>query len=148
MSFDHVFIVRHGDIVSMVPIVLPWLEKMATWTRGRRSMDDIVTRLLNMECNLWVTLNAQKKANGALVTKVEAYPRMRMLHVLHCAGETGHMEAVADEVYTALDEFAKFSHCAGVEFIGRPGWEKYVKDRGYAVKSVTYQKFFEGVPHG
>jgi hypothetical protein len=144
MSNQRVFIVKPGDVVGMIPSVLGWLQKMATWTRGRRTVDDIVTRILNMECVLWVTLGADYRPNGALITKVEKYPRMCMLHVLHCAGDKGHMEEVADEVYAALDAFAKFNHCSGVEFIGRPGWERHVKERGFEVRSVTYQKFFEG----
>lgn len=144
---QRVYIVSHGDVVRMVPILLPWLQKMALWTRGRRTVDDIIKRVLMLESNLWVTLNEEGQPNGALITKIEAYPRLNMLHVLHCAGERGHMDDVADEVYGALDSFAKFNHCGGVEFIGRPGWEKHVKGRGYEVKSVTYQKFFEGAPH-
>lgn len=140
----HLYIVSQGDIVSKLQVIHPWLQKMAAWTRGRRTMDDIVRRLLNMETNLWITLNAEGKPSGALITQIERYPRMYMLQVLHCAGERGHMEFVADEVYDALDAFAKFNKCAGVEFIGRPGWEPHVKKRGYEVRSVTYQKFFEG----
>lgn len=142
-----VYIARTEDVPDLVPALLPWLQKMALWTRGRRSVEDIIKRVLMLETNLWVTLDANGAPNGALVTKVEIYPRMRMLHVLHCAGDRGHMEEVADEVYGSLDAFAKFTHCGGVEFIGRPGWEKHVKDRGYEVKSVTYQRFFEGAPH-
>lgn len=144
---QRVYIVGQGDIVAMIPTILPWLQKMATWTRGRRSVDDIVKRLLSMESNLWVTLGTDGEPTGALVTKIEAYPRMRMLQVLHCAGEPGHMEEVADEVYPALDQFAHFNHCSGVEFIGRPGWERHVKARGFEVRSVTYQKFFEEGRH-
>jgi len=147
MSTQRVYVVSVGDVVGIVPTLLPWLQKLAAWTRGRRTVDDIVTRVLNQESNLWVTLDGDLQPSGALVTKIEVYPRMRMLHVLHCAGDRGHMEQVADEVYPALDAFAKFNHCAGVEFIGRPGWEKHVKESGYEVRSVTYQKFFEESAH-
>jgi hypothetical protein len=146
MSMQRVFVVSSGDVVSMLPTIMPWLHKMAHWTNGRRSVDDIVQRVLNMESVLWITLTEDGKPSGALITKIEAYPRMRMLHVLHCAGEKGQMDGVADEMYAALDAFAKFNHCVGVEFIGRPGWQKHVEPRGYTVKSISYQKFFEGVP--
>jgi hypothetical protein len=141
-----IFIVSQGDVVSVLPTVMPWLHKMAHWTNGRRTVDDIVRRILNMECVLWITMDASSTPNGALVTSVETYPRMKMLHILHCAGEKNQMVGVADEMYEALDAFAKFNHCAGIEFIGRPGWEKHVKSRGYDVKSVSFQKFFEGAP--
>jgi hypothetical protein len=141
---QRVYIVRPGDVVTMLPTVMPYLEKMGKWTGGRRTVDDIVRRVLNLECNLWVTLGKDGLANGALVTKVEEYPLMKMLHILHCAGEKGQMEGLEDELYEAYDSFAKFNHCIGVEFIGRPGWKKYVEPRGYKLKSVSYEKRFEG----
>ena len=142
MTMQRVFIVRPGDIVTMLPAVLPYLEKMGKWTGGRRTVDDLVRRILNMECNLWVTLAADGETNGAIITKVEEYPQIRMLHILHAAGEKNHMSELEDELYAAYDAFAKFNHCLGVEFTGRPGWKKYVESRGYKLKSVSYEKLF------
>jgi len=147
MNSQRVFVVRPGDVSDMIPMVMPWLLKMARWTRGRRTVDDIVRRVLNMESVLWITLAEDGKPSGAMVTKVEAYPQMKMLQVLHMASDTGQMDEIADELYEALDAFAKFNHCAGVEFVGRPGWQKYVEPRGYTTKSVMYQRFFEGAQH-
>lgn len=144
---QRVYIVSVDDIIPMLPTLGPWLTKMAKWTRGRRTVEDIIARVMRQESVLWVTLGATGRLSGALITAVEQYPRMRMLQVLHCAGERGHMEEVADEVYNAIDAFAMFNKCAGVEFIGRPGWEPHVAKRGYEVRSVTFQKFFEGEPH-
>ena len=45
---QRVFIVSPGDVVMTIPTVLPWLAKMAKWTNGRRSIDDIVQRILNL----------------------------------------------------------------------------------------------------
>jgi len=140
---QRVFVVRPGDVVAMLPSVMPYLEKMKRWAGGRRTVDDIVKRILNLECNLWVTLGLDGKANGAIITKVEEYPEMRLLHILHAAGEAGQMAGLEDELYAAYDAFAKFNHCSGVEFIGRPGWKKYVEPRGYKLKSVSYEKRFE-----
>ena len=147
MIQQRVFVVSPNEVSARIPDVEPWLEKMAFWTRGRRRVEDIVLKLLKQETNLWITLSDAGLPNGALVTKIEQYPRLRMLHVLHCAGEKGHMEEVADTMYAALDAFAMFNHCAGVEFIGRPGWERHVKARGFSARSVMYQKFFEGTHH-
>lgn len=144
MTTARIYIVSPGNVLKMVPTAQPWLDKMAKWTHGRRSAEDIVRSVLNNGNNLWITLNRALEPNGALVTRVEAYPQMRMLHVLHCAGESGQMEDIEDEMYEALDKFAKFNHCKGIEFIGRRGWEGHVKHRGYTVRCVTYQKFFEG----
>lgn len=142
---QRVYIVRHGDVMRMLPTVKPWLSKMAKWTEGRRNEEDILRRLLVNEANLWVTCNESGEPNGALVSVIEVYPRMRLLHVLHCAGEKGQMNGVADQVYEALEQFAHYNHCSGIEFIGRPGWKKHVEPRGYKFKAVIYERRFSEV---
>ena len=66
-----------------------------------------------------------------------------MLVIQYCAGEANHMQYVEDKMYNVLDKFAKDTECAGIELIGRPGWGKHVKKRGYEIQSVMYQKFFK-----
>jgi hypothetical protein len=144
MSAQRVFVVRPGEVVEMLPSVMPFLEKMCKWTAGRRSIDDIVRRVLMHECNLWITKAEDGHINGAIITKVEPYEQAKMLHILHAAGEKGQMAGLEDELYTAYDAFAKFNHCSGIEFIGRPGWKKYVEARGYKLKAVMYEKRFAG----
>jgi hypothetical protein len=139
---QRVFVVRPGDVVERIPDVMPFLEKMGKWTGGRRTVDDIVRRILMQECTLWLTLAEDGHVNGALVTKVEPYEQIKLLHILHAAGEKGQMVGLEDELYAAYDAFAKFNHCVGVEFVGRPGWKKYVEPRGYKLKSVVYEKRF------
>ena len=53
------------------------------------------------------------------------------------------MQYCEDRMYELLDKFAKDTECVGIELIGRPGWSKHVKKRGYEVQSVMYQKFFK-----
>ena len=142
MSAQRVFVVRPGDVVEKLPLVMKYIEKMAKWTDGRRLTADIVHRLLTMDSILWITLAEDGRPNGAVITRVEQYPQVRMLLITHAAGEKGQMAGLEDELYAAYDEFAKFNHCAGVEFVGRPGWKKYVEPRGYKLKSVMYEKRF------
>jgi hypothetical protein len=47
------------------------------------------------------------------------------------------------EAKDLLDRFAKDAGCAGVEFVGRPGWRKQANKYGYSIQSVMYQKLFE-----
>jgi hypothetical protein len=53
------------------------------------------------------------------------------------------MELVEDEMQDKAAQFAKSVGCAGIEFVGRPGWRKTANKYGYEVQSVMYQKFFE-----
>ena len=85
----------------------------------------------------------QQKIYGHVITEVKEYPRCKMLVIQYCAGEENHMQYCEDKMYELLDKFAKDTGCVGIELIGRPGWGKHVKKRGYEVQSVMYQKFFK-----
>lgn len=139
---QRIFIVRQGDLKDHLPAIEPWLVRMAKDTQGRRTPEDIIQRMLRGECQLWVTLDADGKPNGAVITSIEQYPQMRMLNILHAAGEKNRWKDIEDDLYAAYDEFAKANGCVGVEFGGRPGWKKYAEPRGFKLKSVMYEKRF------
>jgi hypothetical protein len=54
-----------------------------------------------------------------------------------------HMRYVEDSMHEKADRIARDAGCAGIEFFGRPGWEPHVKKRGYTVKTVVFEKFFD-----
>ena len=93
---------------------------------------------------LWVVFSPEEqRAYGHVITEIKQYPQCKMLVIQYCAGEHNHMQFVEDKMYDVLDDFAKNTQCAGIELIGRPGWGKHVKKRGYEIQSVMYQKFFK-----
>ena len=137
-----IFVVRPGDVADMLPSVYPYLEEMAVRTNGRFAVDDIAKRAMEQGCNLWITLDEEGEPNGAVITRVEQYPRVRMLNMLYMAGKTGLMENFDDEFNSAIEQFAKFNHCEVIEFGGRRGWKKYVEPFGFELQSVAYEKRF------
>jgi hypothetical protein len=137
-------LVPNGHITSTIPGLLPYLAESAEWSRGRSKVDDILRFLLNGQMQLWVVFcTEEQQIYGHVITEVKDYPRCKMLVIQYCAGEENHMQYCEDKMYDLLDKFAKDTGCAGVELIGRPGWGKHVKKRGYEVQSVMYQKFFK-----
>lgn len=78
---------------------------------------------------------------GHVIVEVKQYPQCKMLTVQYCAGEPNHMQHVEEEMFETLEKFAKDAGCAGVEFVGRPGWRKTANKYGYEVQDVMYQKF-------
>jgi hypothetical protein len=93
---------------------------------------------------LWVA-HQEGQVYGHVITEIKDYPRCKMLIVQYCAGEEDHMQYAEDEMFDLLDRFAKDAGCAGVEFVGRPGWRKQANKYGFSVQSVMYQKFFKEV---
>lgn len=133
-----------GGIVGLIPALLPHLNTSAKWTRGRATADDILAMVLAERMHLWVAHDAQRVL-GHVITEIKTYPRCKMLTIQYCAMEPGTLEQVEDEMQAVAARFAKDTGCAGIEFVGRPGWRDTAKKYGYEVQSVMYQKFFEEV---
>ena len=133
-----------GQISGVLPALLPYLAKSGEWTRGRAGVDDILRFVLNGQMQLWVA-HQEGQVYGHVITEIKDYPRCKMLIVQYCAGEEDYMQYAEDEMFDLLDRFAKDAGCAGVEFVGRPGWRKQANKYGFSVQSVMYQKFFKEV---
>jgi hypothetical protein len=133
-----------GHVSAAIPGLLPYLAESEVWSRGRSKVDDILRFVLNGQMQLWVVFcKEEQKLYGHVITEVKQYPQCKMLVIQYCAGKTNYMQYAEDKMYDVLDSFAKNTGCVGIELIGRPGWGKHVKKRGYEVQSVMYQKFFK-----
>lgn len=135
-------LVPPGMVSSVIPAILPYLKESEKWARGRATVDDILRFVLNGQMQLWIG-HEENTIYGHVVTEIKEYPQCKMLTVQYCAGEPNHMQYVGDEIFDLLDRFAKDAGCAGVEFVGRPGWRKQADKHGFEVRSVMYQKFFK-----
>lgn len=135
-------LVPPGMVSSVIPALLPYLRKSEEWTRGRATVDDILRFVLNGQMQLWIG-HEENTIYGHVVTEIKDYPQCKMLVVQYCAGEPNHMQYVDGEIFDLLDRFAKDAGCAGIEFVGRPGWRKQAEKYGFEVRSVMYQKFFK-----
>lgn len=131
-----------GNVAAMIPPLMPYLIESADRSRGRATVDDILHFILSGQMQLWVAYE-DTTIYGHVITEIKTYPRCKMLVCQYCAGEPQHMQYVEDKMYAILDDVAKRAGCAGVEFVGRPGWKKSAEKHGFEVQSVTYQKFFE-----
>jgi hypothetical protein len=138
----NITLVPVSQLMSVVPALLPYLQESAQWTRGRALVEDIVRFLLNGQMFLWA-VHKDNVAYGHVIAEVKQYPQCKMLTVQYCAGQPNHMFMVEDEMFLALEGAAKAAGCAGIEFVGRPGWRKTAQNHGFEVQSVVYQKFFE-----
>jgi len=138
----NMFLVPVGQIHKALPALMPHLETSAEWTNGRAGVDDLVRFVVNGQMQLWVVVD-EDKILGHTITEVKQYPQCKMLVVQYCAMQTGTLEEVEDHMQDLAGRFAKDAGCAGIEFIGRPGWRNTANKYGYTTRSVTYQKFFK-----
>jgi hypothetical protein len=138
----NISLVSHGGVTALIPALLPYLQTSVQWARGRVTADDIIQLVLSGQMQLWVAHDAQV-IYGHVITEIKTYPRCKMLTVQYCAMEPGTMSQVEDVMQDVASRFAKDAGCAGIEFVGRPGWRSTAHKYGYEVQSVMYQKFFE-----
>jgi hypothetical protein len=132
-----------GQVALVIPALLPFLQESQKWARGRVTVDDIVRFVLNGQMQLWAVHKAGA-VHGHVITEIKQYPQCKLLAVQYAAMEPGTLAEVEDTLQETAERFAKDAGCAGIEFVGRPGWAKTADKYGYAVQSVMYQKFFEG----
>lgn len=138
----NIHLVPPTNVAGLVPALLPYLEESEAWARGRVNADDLLQFVSNGRMNLWVVEEGEN-VYGHIITEVKEYPQLKMLAVQYCAMKPWTMDLVSDKMHEIAERFAKDAGCAGVEFIGRPGWRNVAKENGYEVQSVVYQKFFK-----
>lgn len=114
-------------LVPMWPKVRPLLSKTIKYTNGRYETDDILVALYNNEQQLWVAFD-DEGVKGVAVTTLCAYPRMKALVVVFCAG-TKMVEWV-DLLQDTLRRFALDNQCGAIEANGRKGWARFMRGKG------------------
>jgi hypothetical protein len=141
----NITLVPPGHVAGVIPALLPYLHESQEWTRGRALVDDLLRLVLTGEMQLWVVFEGDH-IFGHVITEIKPYPRCKMLTIQYCAMETGTLDEINEKMQDVATRFAKDAGCAGIEFVGRPGWRATAREYGYTVQSVMYQKFFEEAP--
>ena len=114
-------IVPPGQVAGLVPALLPYLQESQERSRGRVSADDILRFVLNGQMHLWA-VHEKEQVFGHIITEIKQYPQCKMLVVQYCAMKPWTMDLVSAKMHETAERFAKDAGCAGVEFVGRPGW--------------------------
>ena len=141
----NISLVPPGYVAGVIPALLPYLHESQEWTRGRALVDDLLRLVLTGQMQLWVVFDGGQ-IFGHVITEIKDYPRCKMLTIQYCAMETGTLDEINEKMQDVATRFAKDAGCAGIEFVGRPGWRATAREYGYTVQSVMYQKFFEEAP--
>lgn len=146
MKLDISFVPKE-QIVDHLGALLGFFKESEKWTGGRSTVSDILQSLLAGNTQLWVVFAEESNhIYGHIITEIKQYPQFKMLVVQNCAMQPHLMQDVEDKMHEIAESFAKDTGCAGIEFVGRPGWGKHVKKHGYDVQHVVYQKMFKDMP--
>ena len=78
------------------------------------------------------------KVFGVCVTRIVALPNFKQCEVILLKGEK--RELWQDELANTIESLAKSSACKRIAVHARPGWQPFLKTKGWGVKRYLYTK--------
>jgi hypothetical protein len=101
----------------------PWLDAALAEAGRTHALDDVKAMVLRDDARFWAG------RSSALVAAVEDDPGERRL-LIWLAG--GAREELEEELLPKAEDWGRACGCRRVLIIGRPGWERALKTKGYA----------------
>lgn len=105
------------------PQVGPMLAEAINRDTGSLGLEDVFKRLVNKYMQLWVYLDGDIKA--CCVTQIDNRSSGRVCTLYYLSG--GYMNEWL-RFEDKLADWAKSHGCVALEGMGRPGWERVLKD--------------------
>lgn len=128
--------IQRHEIDVVWPEVRPWIEEACGTTRGKFDAEDIRAGLLTGEDQLWIWKTPAAFAVG--ITRLANYPKQRVCTLRIVTGI--NMEEWAQPCIETIEKWAKANGCHAMEFQARPGWERFLKPRGYDKTHVYLER--------
>ena len=117
----------HQALDAAVPYIKRGYDRVEALT----PMEVIIEGVLNGQKDLWCIVDGQ----------VTAWCVSEIIdNVAFIWLGSGEGLSSFDEAMGQFTEWAKDQGCRGVQFYGRPGWQKVLKDHGFKVKQVIMHK--------
>lgn len=121
--------------------VSEFLSSALEHTDGEISLKDIRTDIANRERQLWI-IKHDDCYIAAIVTQIYSYPSTGMkIGEITVAGGRDHN--LWDHFTDVVGEWFKGQGCRFIDIVGRPGWQRLYKDRGFKTAYVHLRKKLE-----
>ncbi|MGE0278352.1 MAG: hypothetical protein AB7R40_23395 [Nitrospiraceae bacterium] len=105
---------------------LPGLQKALDLAGNLHTLQDVADQIKAGKAQLWTSENA------CIVSEVLTYPRAKVLHYWLACGEKEAVIALSRDVLA----WGKGIGCTAASLAGRRGWERALKDEGWAPQLV------------
>ena len=117
------------DIWSMTDAIGPFIRKGLEYAHGEMDEQSIYEKVSQGLMEAWVVLEGATDPYAVLATELIIHPCNRVVRVVLCGGE--HLDKWMDAFLSVMDDYARRWNADGIEVIGRKGWERILKDKGY-----------------
>lgn len=120
-------------------LALPLLSKAFEYSSHKIEPEDVYEDLMRGNQSLWVAYEGSAiNLVGAFTIRIKLYPAGAALTGEHLGGE--RLDEWADELFEIMESYARDLKINNLELIGRRGWEKILKSRGWKSNLVIFEK--------
>jgi hypothetical protein len=129
------------DLVAPIYIPEVWWRVRDMVEYGLNKMDDVMElpelyhRLACGEMLLW-TVQRDDELVGVALTEVGLFATGRVCFVYLVAGQG--IYDWADDLHDEVLIWAQTHGCQKIKALGRPGWKKFYKDKGWKISAYEY----------
>lgn len=123
-----------GAIDNLWPTIEHMLERV---TDEKVGVSDVYDFVIDGRWMLWVCqIPDTLEITSVLVTEFIHYPQVCNLRVVFLSGDD------EDWAYgiAVFEDFARINGCHEVEILGRKGWERVLRDKGFSLNHITLSK--------
>lgn len=139
-------LVPHEGLNAVWLQMIDLVRKFVPEAHGRATEMSIYRELVMKETQLWVAFDDEKKIVAFVVTRINTYPTKRMLGYEYIGADDHRLGDWFDEMHDLTARFAKDNNCQGVESVGRIGWTKVLRRKGWHPAFVIYEQNFNEEP--
>lgn len=123
------YVVPVSLVAELWPVVAPLLSK-AIKHHPYMATDDALAILLAGRGDLILALDEGRVLCAAIMEAIQ-YPNEKVGNVLALAGERGVYREHMSEITDYLEQWSRKHGCHKIGMVGRPGWLKFVRHRGW-----------------
>jgi len=127
-------VINSTAIDDLWPTLEHMLERVAD---HKVNQNDIYNFVMDGTWTLWVCqIPETLEVTSVIITEFIHYPQVTNLRVIFLSGDDENW-AYGMSVF---EDFARINQCHDVEVLGRKGWERVLKDRGFKLNHITLSK--------
>ena len=150
MQLNKIKIEKKVEILEVFPTVVDeyWslvdfmLREGLKYDGDPMSINKLKKLIKNGEMQLFIFFGSddgkQYKVFGVCVTRITALPNFNQCEVILLKGEK--RELWQDELADTIESLAKKTNCKRIAVHARPGWQPFLKTKGWNVKRYLYTK--------
>ena len=108
------------EVQDNIESISLWVAPAMEYSAGESTLEDILIKLMDGRCLLWMEVNEEDVPINISVTELITMGRKRVCHVITTVGDWQNSRGT----HNAVEEYAEAAGCDSLMFWGRSGWAR------------------------